>query len=279
MKRKLFALTTVVLLLIGSVLPAFASQAWMEQEARLYHVTDTVGILDEDEMQALEAHAESLSTQYEVGIYLAVVDDFRYYVSEGTWDIFDAAVEIYQEYSLGLGEGKDGLLLLMSMDDRDYSLVTYGDRAEYAFSDEGRPLMTRFFLDDFGEDEWYDGLADFLNWCEKYLDSAEQGKPYSESNPPMSEEEIKEAIAIRLGAIVLIPLVVAGIAVLVLNNKMKSVAKAVEAEAYVNGGLDLDVSMDCYTHTTETRRRIEKESDSGGRNSKSGGFSGTSGKF
>ena len=279
MKRKLFAMAAALMMAIGLTIPAFASEAWMEQEARLYYATDAIGILTEEEKQTLETRAEELAAQYDVGVYFAVVDDYRDYVSEGTFDIFDAALEIYKEYSLGLGEGKDGLLLLLSMDDRDYSLITYGDTGNYAFNDEGRPLMTNFFLDDFSEDDWYNGFADYLEWSGKYLQAAEEGKPYSDSNIPMSDSEIKEAITVRVAAIFLVPLVIAAVVTVILNNKMKSVAKATDAAAYVSGGLDLAVSQDMYTHTTETRRRREKESEGGGRNKSSGGFSGTSGKF
>ena len=280
MKRKLYAAAAALFLMIGLAVPSFAGEAWMEEEARLYYATDALGILTEEERQSLELQAEEISDRYGVGVYFAVVDDYRDYVSEADTYIEDAAVEIYKEYSLGLGEGKDGLLLLLSMDDRDYSLVTYGDMGNYAFNDEGRPLLTQFFLDDFAEDSWYSGFSDYIAWSGKYLEAAEKGQPYSTGNRPMSDEEIAEAITMRVGGIVLIPLAIAGITILILNGKMKSVAAATEADAYVEGGLNLSVREDCFAYTTETRRKKSDDSEKGGsRNRKSGGFSSTSGKF
>ena len=44
------------------------------------------------------------------------------------------------------------------------------------------------------------------------------------------------------------------------------------------GDLHLTDNRDIYTHTTETRRK-RRESSGGGKIGRSGGFSGTSGKF
>ena len=99
-------------------------------------------------------------------------------------------MEIYEEYSLGVGAEQDGLLLLLSMEDRDYSLITYGDYGNYAFNDSGREAMTKYFLDDFGEDDWYEGFADYLEWTDVYLKAAEEGEPFSENNPPMTDAGI-----------------------------------------------------------------------------------------
>ena len=60
---------------------------------------------------------------------------------------------------------------------------------------------------------------------------------------------------------------------------MKSVRQGAEADAYVTAeGLNLTEQYDRYTHTTETRRKISKDSDSGS-GDHSGGGSSTSGKF
>ena len=52
---------------------------------------------------------------------------------------------------------------------------------------------------------------------------------------------------------------------LLLKRKMQTVHKKVEANEYVAaGGLTLTKQYDHYTHTTETRRKIHDDSDSGG---------------
>ena len=75
----------------------------------------------------------------------------------------------------------------------------------------------------------------------------------------------------------------AGTVCLWLLRKMKSVHQKAEADAYLTaGGLHLTKQYDRYTHTTETRTKIQKESSGGGGSTYSesgGGGSGRSGKF
>ena len=67
-----------------------------------------------------------------------------------------------------------------------------------------------------------------------------------------------------------------------LMTNMKSVHKKVDADEYINDeGLNLTNKYDRYTHTTETRTKIEKNNSNGGstRSESGGGASGRSGKF
>ena len=76
-----------------------------------------------------------------------------------------------------MGEDRDGVILLMSMSDRKYATFFYGPKAEYAFDAYGQELMEEEFLDDFRDDDWYDGFSDYLEVCAEYLERAEAGDP------------------------------------------------------------------------------------------------------
>ena len=60
---------------------------------------------------------------------------------------------------------------------------------------------------------------------------------------------------------------------------MKTAIKATQADNYIpQDGFNLTHQIDQYTHTTETRRTIERSNSSGGGSSvDSGGFGGSSG--
>lgn len=251
---------------------------WTNKEAQLYHVTDTVGLLTEKQRSNLEMKARALAEQYNLGIYAVVVDDYYNYASGS---VQDAAEAIYKKYSLGVGTEKNGVLLLLSMGDRDYSLIAHGINGNYAFNDEGRTYLIKYFLDDFAENDWYTGLEDYITWSGNYLEAAEQGEPYSYRNIPMSASEKAAAIGIRVLIIFLAPLLIAAIYIASLTAKMKSIEQATKAVAYVSGNIKMKKEIDKFIHATETRTKISKDSGSksGSRSSGSGGFSGTSGKF
>ena len=277
MKRRLACIVLAALLLLGLCCTAFA-EAPAATEPQLWNITDTVGLLTSDEDLTLEARAEEISAQYGVGIYLLILEDYSEYYD----DPYETAYELYHQNTLGMGEDRDGVILLMSMSDRKYATFFYGPKAEYAFDAYGQELMEEEFLDDFRDDDWYDGFSDYLEVCAEYLERAEAGDPvrgdYSSAGGS-DGSGIGTTILVCLG----ISAVIAMIVCLILRGKMKSVRKGTHADAYVTGSLNLTASRDQYTHTTETRTKIEHESsDSSGGGSSAcsgGGGSGRSGSF
>ena len=276
MKRRIVCILLAALLLLGLCCTAFAEAP--ATEAQLWNITDTVGLLTSDEDLTLEARAEEISAQYGVGIYLLILEDYSEYYD----DPYETAYELYHQNTLGLGEDRDGVILLMSMSDRKYATFFYGPKAEYAFDAYGQELMEEEFLDDFRDDDWYDGFEDYLEVCDEYLARAEAGDPVRRDDSSAGGSDgsgIGTTILVCLG----ISAVIAMIVCLILKAKMKSVRKGTHASAYVAGSLNLTASRDQYTHTTETRTKIEHESsDSGGGGSSAcsgGGGSGRSGSF
>lgn len=257
-----------------------ADDAWMFDEASLDHVTDSFGLLSEEQWQNLELKAREIEEKYDFGVYAVVVTSYLDY-TDGS--VQDAAEAIYKRYSLGNGSEKDGVMLLLSMEDRDYSLITHGSFGNYAFDDYGRQYMTELFLDDLADNDWYGGLTDYIDWSADYLEAAKSGTPYTYGHEPMTSSERMVAIFIRLAIIFLVPLAIAAIYISILVSKMKSVAEATKATAYVSGDLKLQKKIDRFVHATESRTKISSDSGSGSRGkSRSGGssgFSGTSGKF
>ena len=265
MKKLICFLLTLMLLIALSVSVGAA------------YIMDDADLLDAGEWEYLEGEAQRISETYDFGVYAITVDDFTDY---GKTDVFDAATSFYEELQLK----ENGLLLLLSMEDRDYSLITHGDFGNYAFNDEGREAMTEFFLDDFAADGWYYGLFDYVDFAEDYLETAKNGAPYTAENPPVDSLAAAVDVGVDVGLALVIPFAIAGIVIAICNAKMRSVAPATHASAYVTGDLIMEKSLDNYLHTTTTRvkRQTNTTTSSGGggsRTSRSGGFSGTSGKF
>ena len=248
------------------------------------HVFDTADLLTDGEQEKLEATAQELLRKHDFGVYLVTVDDFRDY---STNNVFHAAVNIYNANNFGVGVEKNGLLLLLSMEDRDLNLMSNGQIGNYAFNDAGREAMTEFFVDDFGEDDWYAGFQEYLTWADRYLEKAEEGTPYSAENEPWDPFSRNFSIILLILLIVFVPLIPAWIFQSILVKMMKSVQKGTEASAYVSRNLQLTKENDRYTRTTKTKRYNPPEEKSGGggggssgvTHERSGSASGTSRKF
>lgn len=251
-----------------SEVPTDAPDSFPAAGEAIGYVTDTAGIMTHEERQSLEEAAQAVSEKHDFGVYLITVDSFRDFTD--SYDVFDGATTLYNKYNLGLGEEHKGVLLLLSMNDRDFSLVTYSDYGNYVFDEATREGMTSYFLDNFQYDEWYAGFNDYIASCDMVLTDG--------------PDKLSSEINALVGMIFLFPLIIAAIVIAILSRKMKSVFKATEAEAYAGGGLDITRSYDQFTHATETRKKRKEESSGGGggggtRSRSSGGFGGTSGKF
>ncbi len=233
----------------------------------MQYVFDISDLLTYEEWAELEARAETFSQRHHCGIYFVIVDDYTEY---GSGSVYDITSQLYHNSALGLGADRDGLIVLLSMDERDYAMFVYGEYAEYAFDEYGQEKLEEAFLEDFGYNDWYSGISHYLDTCDEYLTKAEEGKPVRPS--------YWGGVLMMTG----LSCLVAGIICLLLMRNMKTVYQKVEADTYLTaGGLHLTEQYDHYTHTTETRTKIEKASSSSSSSSSEsgGGGSGRSGKF
>ena len=256
MKKRISDLFTALLLSIALCAPAFAANGAME------FVIDTDDLLTYEEWETLEGRAAEISQRHGCGVYVVTVDDYTTY---GSGDVYDVTTQLYHdpESSFGVGEGRDGILLLLSMATRDYATFVYGESAEAVFTGERIDTLEGCFLPPFGEDDWYGGFDAYLTACDEAL---------TEGPPAPVEESPIGGVLTATGVSCAVAMVVC----LVLKGKMKSVRRKAEAKSYVTfGGLELTERYDRFTHTTESRRRIERKSNK----ESGGGGSGSSGKF
>ena len=244
------------------------SQTQEPTGADMNYIFDLSDQLSYEEWAELEARASDISQRHGCGVYAAFVDDFTEY--GGGNDVYKTTYQLYHASELGMGADRDGIIILLSMDDRDYAMFVYGDHAEYAFDRYGQKELEDAFLGYFGDNDWYGGVSHYLDTCDEYLTRAEEGKPVRKNALPMYLIVVAASCAI------------AGGICLMLKWQMKTVHKKAEANEYVAaGGLTLTKQYDRYTHTTETRRKIhdDSDSDSGTSSCSGGGGSGRSGKF
>lgn len=286
MKRRALALLLALLLGLG-----LAAQT----SAATDHVLDLAELLDDDQRQQLELQARDLEAAYGCGIYIVTVDDYLDYGDSP----FDAVTAIYTANGFGYGEDRDGLALLLSMDERDFATALYGPWAHTAFSDYALEQQEGEFLDNFRYDDWYGGFADFLTTSEQCLAAAAAGtpveRPAATSAPAQSQPVLQgthpgsKTLSVGTGLTVFLQDLLIALALgLLLCFGLKLGMRSVKAKTTARGYMRVDESQlterfDQFTHATQTRRVIQSNVNrSGGGGSvshHSGGFSGRSGKF
>lgn len=206
MKKKITCLLLALLCVFTFAVSVFAA----ESEPQLYHVTDTALILSDEEDYRLEEMAQTVSAKYGVGVYIVTVNGYREVDPTG---VFETTYGIYHEYTMGAGDGRDGIMLLLSMAERDYALFCYGEDTAYAFSEYGQEQLEKVFLDNFEDNDWYGGFEDYIRECAVYLQKAADGSP-------VRKRPVKLILLLDFLA-----LIIAGIVCGAAYAKMKSVHK------------------------------------------------------
>ena len=281
MKKKPNGFVSVLLALCLLLAPM---TVFAESNAQLNYVTDDAGILTDSQWEDLEQRAQQVSEEYQCGVYMITVDDYTDYSTES---VYTADYTIYHNYEMGMGEDRDGIMILLSMEDRDYAMFVYGPKASEVFNAYGQEQLETYFLDNFRDDDWYGGFGDYIDACSNYLQLAEQGTPVSapEDYDSGDYEDYEATPGENFGVSFLMALgiscVISIIICLLLLLKMHTVHQKTEANDYVAEKLKLSRKEDRYTHTTQTRRKIERESSSSSstHSESGGGGSGRSGKF
>lgn len=271
MTKRYPSLLLASLLALLLCVPAFA-------EAKLDYVTDEADLLTDEQEQSLENKAQELADTYDLGVYIITIDDFT--TRTDALDMESAAEQLYLSNELGRGDEKSGILLLMSMADRDWALFAFG-YGNTAFTDYGKDYLSGNFLDDFRDDAWYDGFADYQQVCGEMLETSLDGAPVDVDNVP----DPPHARLYGIIACTVLGVIIAFIVTAVLRSQLKSVAHGTQAEAFVaQGGLKLTERDDRYIRTTVSRvydppQKSSSSSSGGGTTTRSSGGSSSSGKF
>lgn len=163
--KRLISILTVILLLTLFIVPVSAAE---EPEHCIY---DLAGLLTDEEYWVLEDYAQEISEVQQCAVYFLTVDDYRDY---GDGVIFDVARQFFLVNELGMGEDQDGVLLILSMAERDNCLLAHGF-GDTALTDYGKDYISEEFLDNFADNDWYGGCMDYLTYTDELLAMARDG--------------------------------------------------------------------------------------------------------
>lgn len=210
---------------------------------------DEAELLTEAEAKALHTKLEQLSHKYGAQVCIATMSALE------DADIDEFVEFLYDEAEYGYGEKKDGVLLLICMDPREFRILSNGFAAD-AITLDYIETITDDITPDLSEGSYADAFDTFVDKCEYYLDGHTNGFPF---NTGMN-------LLIAIGVGLVVALIVTGI----WKGQLKSVRKQERASVYVKpGSMNLTQSGDFYMYRTVTRTAKPKSNSS----SSSGGSS------
>ena len=142
---------------------------------------DSEHLLTDSEAEALSKHLKEIGSRYRCDVIIATVSSLgRKTATEYADDFFD-----YNGYGYGavpdangMTVNGDGILLLLSMEDRDFAISTSGYGIT-AFTDYGIQMyLESQFLPYLKTNNYNDGFRAFADGCEFLLKTAREGEPF-----------------------------------------------------------------------------------------------------
>lgn len=235
MMKRMIAFFLIALLCLGLWMPALAA----EDRPLL---VDGAHLLSDREKNTLLATLQSVSQKNRMDIVVVTADSL-----DGAWP--EEYADDFYDYN---GYAEDGVLLLVSMEERDWHISTAG-YGMTAVTDDGLFYMENEFVDDLSEGAYYDAFVNYAQLCDELIGLARSGTPYK---APF-DTVINLLIALVVGFV--IALIITGI----MRSKLRSVRPQPAAASYVKAGsMKVTQSKDLFLYTHIDRR--PKPKDSGG---------------
>lgn len=242
MKRTIFSVILALILVMNLAVCAAAAT----DTGLLYDEADLLTSAEETE---LLTKLQSVGAEHQAQLIVVTLP------SMNGGDIDQFVEYIYDSMNFGIGENRDGVLLLVSMDPRQYRILSNG----YAGSAIDVGTIDRIgeaIVPDLSAGYYADAFAAFAEQCDYYLDGYQNGYPFNFGQKLM--------VALVIG-------LVAGLIVaLVLKGQLKTVYKQNQARSYVKPGtMQLTTNSDIFLYHDVKRTPRPKSNSSGSRSSSS----------
>ena len=261
MKKRLTISALVLLLIFALALPTLAADvpptSGQPAPQRLYPLlVDDAQLLSDAEEAQLLAKLEEISARQKMDVAVITVAQLDGRTVEAYTDDF------YDYFGYGQQNTKDGVMLLLSMGERELHMTAAG-RGIRAFTDAGRAyILDECVMPLLGDGAYAEAFGEFAAQCDAFITQAKTGKPYDGSFMPKGEFK-------PLGFIWLISAVAAGAIITAsvsgrLKKQMKSVERQRAAASYaVDGSLAITGRYDQFITTRRTQTpRAQKSSGS-----------------
>ena len=260
MKKRIFAVLLALLLCLCMAIPAFAT------EPAINRLVDHAELLTNQEWSDINNLLNEISNRQGMDVVIVTTNTLN-----GKSPM--AYADDYYDYN---GYAPDGVLLLVSMEDRDWWISTTGYGIT-AFTDAGIEYLGEQFVPELSDENYAQAFLVFAEKCDEFNAQARSGDPYDSHNLPEEPFDVVIWLVISLAIGFVVALIVTG----VMRAKLKSVRSKYQASDYVRAGsMAVTESRDFFLYRHVTRTPKPKDTGSGTHISSSGrSHGGGGGKF
>ncbi len=250
MKKKLFIFLFVLAFAVMSVSVVLAADV----PSRL---VDEADLLTSGEEAKLLSLLNDISEKHKLDVVVVTVDSLNGRSARAFAD------DYYDENGYGYGSDKSGVLLLVSMETREWHITTtgYGIRA---FTDKGIDYISDRFLSDLSAGYYADAFETYAELCDDFIAQAKTGTPYGGGHMPAAAKE-PFAFVKSLAVSLVIGFVVAFLVTSSMKAQLKTVRSKAAASDYLKkGSLQVTDAREFFLYRHVSRRRKANNNRSGG---------------
>ena len=266
-------LLATVLLLVALVLPVSAQEPDWEMH-------DYANLLTSEQFYDLCLRIRELTAQYQTDFVILTVESLDGKSPQ------EYANDYYDEKNCGFGPNRDGIMLLLAMESRDYYFVANGSATEKLAQAGGIAALEDKVVPHLSDGNYYLAFGMFLETAAAIIDDPTSipGAEYNDDFIYISfDDEVSYTLADRLqrvGIFAVIGLAIGLVVTLLMKRSMKTARAKHLASDYVRpGSFQLTRKMDLYLYRTRTRIRVQSNNSSSGGSRSGGSRGGGGGKF
>lgn len=240
-------------------------------------LTDEAELLSTEEAAELRERLQAVSDKYDCDVLILTVD------SLGGKSPTAYADDYFDYNGYGRNSTADGILFMLSMEDRDWAISTCG-RCIRAFTDNGQEYMMGKMKSDLSLNRFASAFDTYVDTCDELLEMYENGTPYDK---PQSTLYKIMHVSVPVGILLALAIgfLLAGVPLGNMKAAINNVKWQKNASDYSRqGSMQVRQSFDQFLYTNTTRVKVESSSSSSGGSSTHTSSSGrthggSSGKF
>lgn len=218
-----------------------------------YRLLDMASLLSDEDVDSLTARLDELSLRQKMDVVIATTNTL-----EGK-SVVAYADDLYDNCSFGYGANRDGLILVISMEDNDWYISTCGYGIT-AFTDAGIKYIGEQIVPYLSDKDFAGAFATYITLCDEFITQARTDKPYdigSLPRKPMSPAWI--LVCLILG------LILSCVTVGKMKAKLTTVRAQAAANSYMkNDSMNITDSREMFLYKNVTRTKRANESSGGG---------------
>ena len=218
-----------------------------------YRLMDMASLLSDEDVDSLTAKLDELSLRQKMDVVIATTNTL-----EGK-SVVEYADDLYDYCSFGYGANRDGLILVISMEDNDWYISTCGYGIT-AFTDAGIEYIGEQIVPYLSDKDFAGAFEAYITLCDEFITQARTGKPYdigSLPRKPLSPAWILVCLIIGL----LLSFVTVG----KMKAKLTTVRAQAAANSYMkNGSMNITDSREMFLYKNVTRTKRSSENSGGG---------------